>query len=72
VTVTPPHRAAASRSRVEGLRPTTVKVVSGTLARIDGRIASRKYVTASSFGCQSIEPLKTSRAGICGRPAGAK
>ena len=29
-------------------------------------------MTASSFGCQSIDPLKTSRAGICGRPAGAK
>jgi hypothetical protein len=47
-------------------------VVSGTLARIDGRIASRKYVTASSFGCQSIEPLKTRCAGRSARGIGVK
>ena len=62
VTVTPPIRWAASRSRSVGFRP-TVNVVSGTCARIAGRIDSMKYRTRVSFGCQSIDPLNTRCAG---------
>ncbi len=55
-----PSRAAAARRRGPGLRPTTVNETFLTSPRTRGRIASRKCSTASSFGSQSMDPMKTS------------
>jgi hypothetical protein len=63
---------AAARSRALGFLPTTVSEASGTARRIAGSTASRKCSTASSFGYQSIEPVKTSRCGTSGAAPGQK
>src|SRR5581483_4911 len=43
-----------------GARPTIVKRTSGSSPRTSGRISRAKNCMASSFGSQSIEPVKTS------------
>ena len=63
---------AAARSRALGFRPTTVSDTPGTARRIAGSTASRNCSTASSFGYQSIDPVKTSRCGSSGAASGAK
>jgi hypothetical protein len=59
VTLTP-----AAFTRSVGFRPTTVSETSETSWRIVGRIASMKWTIASSLGYQSIDPVKTSVAGL--------
>jgi hypothetical protein len=41
-------------------RPTIVSVTSGSSARTSGSTSRQKKTIASSFGSQSIEPVKTS------------
>ena len=56
-------RRASSTIAGEGSRPTIVKVQSGLVARMKGRIFSTKYRTPSMLASQSIEPVKTSPEG---------
>ena len=58
--------SSADRRRALGFRPTTASDVSGISRRTAGRMACTKYRTASSFGNQSIEPVKTRLAGFSG------
>src|SRR5213594_3379888 len=54
-----------------GLRPTTHHSAWGTLRLIRGRTSRAKNVTPSTFGSQSITPVKTITLGAGGVPAGA-
>ena len=71
VTVTPCSSARRLTAGV-GARPTIERRTPGSCARISGRMSRQKNCIASSFGSQSIEPVKTSVRDAGSLGAGAK